>query len=46
MITSSTTKRVVLIAFAAVVALNASACIGKGKGKAPPPVAAPVISKY
>ncbi|GLS43022.1 hypothetical protein [Methylobacterium brachythecii] len=41
---TSTTKRVVLLAFAAVVALNASACIGKGK--APPPAPAPVISKY
>lgn len=46
MLTHSSTKRIVLMAFAAVVALNASACIGKGKGKAPPPAPAPVISKY
>ena len=51
MLTHPTTKRLVLMAFAAVVALNVSACLGKGKGKAPPPApapvaAAPVISKY
>ena len=43
MITSNT-KRVVMLAFAAVVALNCAACLGKGK--APPPAPAPVISKY
>lgn len=44
MLNRQNTTRAVLLAFAAIVALNTTACIGKGK--APPPAPAPVISKY
>ena len=39
--------KVVLILFASVAMLSAGGCagVGKGKGKAPPPVAAPIVTK-
>jgi hypothetical protein len=34
-----------LVVAAAIALLSVGACVGKGKGKAPPPVAAPIITK-
>jgi hypothetical protein len=42
-----TTKKVVLLTAVSMALLSAGACIGKGKGKAPPPapVSAPIVTK-
>lgn len=40
-----TLKQVGLAALMAVIAFNTSACLGKGKGKAPPPIEAPIVRK-
>ena len=38
-------QKVVIVATVAVLAISMGACVGKGKGKAPPPVAAPIVTK-
>jgi hypothetical protein len=39
-------KKYVIVAAATLAVLSAAGCaVGKGKGKAPPPVAAPIVTK-
>jgi hypothetical protein len=38
-------KKYLVVAVASVALLTAAGCVGKGKGKAPPPVAAPIVTK-